>query len=153
MPPEVSLVVVLKSVTKKIKIETKNSVARLRGRLTHRVLEGGHRGVRNFTSFLRFSEPFLKFFLSCSKTWWKFRIFLIFFLFWGGGKGEASEEAARGTGLNKKQTEGGGFPRRRRGRGKGAGGISVRRGGGVIFYFFEAEMPTKKMNLSTLRLN
>ena len=76
-----------------------------------------------------------------------------FFLFWGGGKGEASEEAARGAGLNKKQREGGwggGFPRRRRGRGKGAGGMSVRRGGGAKYFFSGPKCPPSLLNLRFL---
>ena len=32
----------------------------------------------------------------------RFRYLLSFSLFWGGGKGEASEEATRGAGLNRK---------------------------------------------------
>ena len=62
--------------------------------------------------------------------WWTFRIFFIFFLVLGQGKGEASEEAVRGAGLNKKQREGGGFSEEEARRGRVLGNVCGRAGGG-----------------------
>ena len=80
-----------------------------------------------------FSKPILRF----TKTTDVFS----FFLFWGGVEGGGVRGGSRGVRFIIKM-EGGGAGRRR-GRGKGSGGMSVEEGGGLNFFFFGAEMPTK----------
>ena len=77
-------------------------------------------------------------------TWWTFRIYFIFFLFLGGGKGGGVRGGGRGGGPVLIKIEGGGgFIRGGRAGEGGRRGNVCGEGWGAKSFLFGAEMPTK----------